>query len=126
MYGLKVDWIGRILLQLLPQLHELIINCSRRWIVVVGVSPNLVQQFLAADHTFRIRKKKLQDLEFLRRQRDVLAGARELHLFEVDSDVAKAGGGALRPAPYATHRRLNARQQLPRTERLRNIVICAK
>src|SRR5262249_53885082 len=124
MHGLKVDWIRRISLQFLPQLYQLIIDRARRRIVVIA--PHFVQQLFPAYDTLRIRNKKFQHPELLRSKRDVAAAACELHLAEINYDIAKACGCAFSSASRAAHRRLNPRQQLSWTEGFRNVVIRAE
>src|SRR5215475_15408128 len=110
MHGLEVDRVCRILLQFLPQLYQLIIDRSRRRIVVIA--PDFIQQLFPAYDTLRIRNKKFQHPEFLRCKRDVAAAPCELHPSEINNDIAKACRWALGSSSSATHCRLNPSQQL--------------
>src|SRR5215813_1605732 len=99
----------------------MIIDSTRRGIVLIP--PDLVQEFLARDHAFRILHEELQYFELLCGHGDRLTRTCNLHLSEIDTHIAEAlrcvgglPGRTTYGCPYP-------RQKLARAEWLRHIVV---
>src|SRR5579871_5313048 len=77
-----------IFLQLLAEFENVIVHGPSRRIILI--SPNFVQQLVAADHPVGVLHQKLKGLELLGGQNDGLAVALDFHFLEVRLDAVKA------------------------------------
>src|SRR6478609_5523728 len=86
-HGAEVYRIGRVLLQLLPQLQNVIVHGAGGGIILIA--PDFIEQFVARDHALRIPHHEFQGFEFLGGEPDGLAVARHFHLGEIHGDARK-------------------------------------
>src|SRR5437879_2228469 len=111
-----------VFLQFLAEFQNVIIHGSRRGIILV--SPDLVQQFVAADDPLGILHQELKCLEFLSRQYHRRPVAFHFHLLKVSSNVVEADDLCLRhDASGVAQGCSDPGQQFSRTERLGDVVI---
>src|SRR6476660_3384365 len=96
----EVYRIGRIFLQLLSQLQNVIVHGARGGIILIA--PDFIQQFVAGNYSLRIPHHELQGLELLGREPDGLAVARHFHLGKIHGDAIETvdiAGRGPRAAP---------------------------
>lgn len=100
-----MNWASRSRLQLLPQPANVVINCSRGGIV--AVSPDLVQQLISRDDSFRGLYEKPEELKFVGGEHDRLFGSADLHSQEIDAHLTETRNHALfdwvRVAEFSTY-----------------------
>ena len=80
-------------LQLLPQPANVIINGSSGGIVVV--SPDLVQELISREHSFRVLSEKPEEPKFLGGEHNGLVGSANLHRQEIEAYVTESRNRAL-------------------------------
>src|SRR5580698_4954103 len=95
MHGAEVRRVRGISLQLLSQLQNVIINRTSGGVVLI--SPDLIQQFVARNDTFRVLRQKFQRLKLLRGQENRLSFATHFHLGKVYGNPIESNkfGGVL-------------------------------
>src|SRR5271170_1399222 len=86
-HSAEVYRTGRVALQLLAKLQDMVVDGAGGRIILV--SPDLVQQFVPADDAVGILHQKLQGLKFLSSQDYDLALALDFHFLEVDRDTVE-------------------------------------
>src|ERR1700683_361761 len=86
-YRAEVYRTGGGAFQFLAKLQDVIVDGAGRGIILV--SPDFVEQFIAANHAVGVLHEELQGLEFLRGQNHHLAFAHYFHLFEVNGDAVE-------------------------------------
>src|SRR4051794_4591179 len=123
-YGHEVNGAGRVAFELLAKIQDVRIHGSRRRVGIVA--PHVIQQLIAREHPLGILRKILQQLEFLRRERDRFAGAGNLHFEKVHRDIAETKLLDRRSPATATQHSAHAGEKLFRTEGFYNIIVGAK
>src|ERR1700722_13943200 len=87
--GLEMNWIGRLRLELLPQMQYLIVNCAGGRVTVI--SPDCAEELDARDDLVWNRNKELQQSELKTRQIHGRAGSSCLMTAKVDLNVTELG-----------------------------------
>src|SRR5581483_1037828 len=123
-YRTEMDWVGRIMLQFLPQFQDVIVDSPGGRVVLI--SPNLVQKFVPGDDALGIMDKEFQRLELLCGQNNRRAVAHDFHLREVDRNPVEGEHFRWRAAHDATQGGPYAGQQFARAEWLGHIIIGAE
>src|SRR5271154_2114017 len=124
MYGAEVYWTGRITLQFLAKLQNVIVPGAGGGIILV--SPHLVQQFVTADHAVRILHQELQGFEFLRGENHDLAVALHFHFLEVNGNAVETYQIHTCRSRCVPQRRTHAGQKFPGAEGLGYIIVGAQ
>src|SRR5580698_5595444 len=86
--------VGRVRLQLLPQLENLIIHRAGGWVGII--SPHFVEQQFAAQNLFGMVGEELQQLELMRGKSDGRASALRSHFLKIDLAIVEAVGHRIR------------------------------
>jgi hypothetical protein len=84
-----MNWIGRLRLELLPQMQYLIVNCAGGRVTVI--SPDCAEELDARDDLVWNRNKELQQSELKTRQIHGRAGSSCLMTAKVDLNVTELG-----------------------------------
>src|SRR4029077_2416983 len=114
-----------VFLQFLAEFQNVIVDGSRGGIILV--SPDFVQQFVAADNPLGILHQKLKCLEFLSRQYHRLPVALHFHLLKVGGDVVETNDLRLRhDSSGVAQGCTDPGQQFSRAERFGDVVISSQ
>src|SRR5205814_6028882 len=107
--------------QLAPELGDVHVDGAR----AAGIRhpPHEVEQLLAREHDARVLEEAREQLELLARQLDRRAGDRHVARVAPQDDVAGGEHGVLAALLGAPEDRLDARRELARRERLRDVVV---
>lgn len=87
MHGQEMFWMSGILLDLLPQSRDVVVN--RAITGALPLRPDGGDQLLARDYDFRPGYEEFQHFELLQRQAQKLIAPAELHLAEIQGDLAE-------------------------------------
>src|SRR5579862_1724854 len=123
-YGAEMYGAGRIFLQFLAKLENVVVDRASGGIVLVA--PNFVEQFVAANDPIRILHEELEGLEFLGGQNYDLAIAFDFHFLEVGGNAIEADELQVGNACGVAKSGSNARQQFARTERFGHVIVGAQ
>src|SRR5207244_2343560 len=120
----EAAWLGRIGLDLFAKAPD--VNGHGRGITVEGEVPDFVEELRAREHSPRVRRHQVEDVELPRRKPDGPSPHANHTACTVHLEVAE--GELLLPGPDVSLRLppkhgLNARHDLARRERLRYIVV---
>ena len=85
-----MNWVGGLLLALLPQVQDLVVDCASGWVTVVA--PDCIQKLAARNDPVWIRNEELQQLELKSREIHRLARSFCLMPEKVDLNVTELGG----------------------------------
>src|SRR5450755_1895429 len=121
MYGAEMHRARGIPLQFLPEFQDVVVHGTGRRIVLI--SPDLVEEFVAADDPIGILHQKLERLKFLSSQDDGNAIPDDFHFLEVGRDAVKTNDLHIGDARGMAEGGTYASQQFARAERLGHIVI---
>ena len=93
---------------------------------VILVSPDFVEEFVAADHPVGVLYEKLESFEFLGSEHHDSALAFYFHLPEISGDVIEADDLGFSRTSGVAQCGTDSRQEFPWAEGLCDIVICAQ
>ncbi len=124
MNGAEVDRLRWINLQLLPQLHDVVINRSSRWIG--SIVPYIIQQFLSRDDPFRMLNKVLQQLDLMCGEKNGTPSLKTSMPEKSAVTLPKLTCVLVAGFLCSANCRLDPSHQLSRAERLGHIVVCAQ
>src|SRR5581483_9217803 len=117
---------GRGVAELATELAD--VDVHRPRVAGEGVAPHTLEQLVAREHEAAVVEQLPEEVELLRRELDLLVGDVHLAPAGVDVEVAVLDRLALAVAPLrrrTAQHRPDARDELPRVERLRQVVVGA-
>src|SRR5580765_4515174 len=123
--GLEVARLGRDLLDLLAKAPD--VNRDRARVELRGVPPHARHELVAREHAARVAREEPEEVELLGGQPDRRAGPRRLARLAFETDVAEGElGGGRSGGRAAPEDGADARGELSRRERLRDVVVGAE